>query len=245
MILSKETLKALVLLQSRDSDLDGLKAERERIPVEVGALRKKIESGKSRLALAKASIIGFEKQKKEREIELAQKEESEQKHSRELNAVKTNEAFKALQSEIAKAKADAGDIETQILQIMEQIDAARRLEKTAAAEFAGAEKSIMAEIAECDARAAQIDSRFESAKAARAAAAAAVDPAALKLYERIREHGRHDAVVAIEGSHCGACRISLAPHVIVDLTKASQAILCESCQRILYRPESLAATAAQ
>ena len=75
----------------------------------------------------------LEKLKKTKELDVAAKEEAAKKHGGELNQVKTNEAFKALQHEIERAKADASDIETQILEIMDQLDASRKAEKAAAA----------------------------------------------------------------------------------------------------------------
>ncbi len=244
MILSKESLKDLVALQERDRGLDALRADMERIPEEVAALKEKIQTEKTRASSAKTKLQDLEKKKKEKELELAQKEEAAQKHSRELNAVKTNEAFKALQSEIEKAKSQAGDIETQILEVMEQIDAARREEKALSADIASVEKGFLAEMARAEAQLSEMKARFDAEFSQRNETAASVNPEALKLYEHIRARGKLDAVVTTDGPHCGACRIALAPQVIVNLTRASQVVTCENCQRILYRPESLATPAA-
>ncbi|HVC08477.1 MAG TPA: C4-type zinc ribbon domain-containing protein [Elusimicrobiota bacterium] len=245
MLLSKESLKGLIALQERDKVLDALKADMAGIPEEIAGLRAKIETEKSRAAAAKTKTLDLEKKKKEKELELAQKEESAQKHGRELNAVKTNEAFKALQSEIDKDKAAAGEIETRILEIMEQIDQARREEKAMAGDIAAVEKGLNGEIARAEARLAEVKGTFESALAQRnESAAGGADGEAVKLYEHIRARGKLDAVVAVDGAHCGACRIALAPQVIVNLTRANQVVACENCQRILYRPESLTAQTA-
>ena len=61
---------------------------------------------------------------------------------------------------------------------------------------------------------------------------------AMRIYNHVRSRGKLNAVVPIEGSNCSACRISLAPQVIVEATKAKALVACESCQRIIYRPES-------
>ncbi len=244
MLLSKESLKGLIALQERDKILDALRADMAAVPEEIAGLRGRIEAEKSRAASAKAKTVDLEKKKKEKELELAQKEESAQKHARDLNAVKTNEAFKALQAEIDKAKAEAGEIETKILEVMEQIDAARREEKALAGDIVAVEKGLVGQISQAEAKLAEIRGRFDAAQAQRNESASAADANAVKLYEQIRGRGKLDAVVPTDGGHCGACRIALAPQVIVDLTRASQVVTCENCQRILYRPESLAAQAA-
>src|SRR5581483_838593 len=131
--LSKENLNQLIALQQKDAALDKVKAILDQIPVMVGNLKSQLESEKSKATEIKNKVIGLEKKKKEKELELAQKEEAAKKHGAELNTVKTNEAFKALQTEIGFAKQAASEIETEILQLMDQIDAARKEEKAAAA----------------------------------------------------------------------------------------------------------------
>ena len=242
--LTKENLQQLVALQEHDAALDKLKSEMDKIPVKTADLRKGLEDEKSRLSQAKAQSLVFEKKKKEKELELAQKEEAARKHSGELNQVKTNEAFKALQQEIERAKAEASLIETDILEIMEQIDVCRRQEKALLLDLSGLEKQVNAEIAALQSNFSEIQRQFEAAKAARDQEAFPLPADVMRIYNHVRSRGKPDAVVAIDGSHCSACRITLAPQVIIEATKAKQIVACESCQRILYRPEILAAKAA-
>src|SRR3989339_133081 len=174
MAITKETIQRLVAVQQQDSVLDGLQKESDRIPREIADLQAGLDGAKAKLAEAKAKVVGFEKKKKEKELELASKEEAIRKHSMELNQVKTNDAFKALQHQIDDAKAAGSQIETDILEVMEGIDAGKKEE-----------------------------------------GAAAGTP----------------------------CRISLAPQMIVEVTKAKALVVCESCQRILYKPEPAAKAA--
>lgn len=244
MAFSKEALVALIALQERDDALDKLRAEMERIPVQTQALRDKLEGEKTRLGQCKARYLSLEKRKKEKELELAQREEAAKKHGMELNQVKTNEAFKALQKEIEQAKTQAGLIETEILEIMVEIDSCRKEEKSLAADFASVEKGVSSEIAALDARYAEVKGRVEAAQAAREEAAAPLPAEVMRIYNHVRSRGKLNAVAPIDGSNCSACRINLAPQVVVEATKAKSLVTCESCQRILYRPEALAAKAA-
>ncbi|MDD5628783.1 MAG: hypothetical protein PHU21_06945, partial [Elusimicrobia bacterium] len=126
MAINKETIQRLVAVQKQDAILDGLQKEIDRIPREIAAIQAALETAKAKQAEAKARIITCEKKKKEKELELAAKEESIRKHTMELNQVKTNDAFKALQHEIDQAKEAGSQIETEILEVMESIDAGRR-----------------------------------------------------------------------------------------------------------------------
>jgi len=242
--LSKENLHQLIALQAKDAALDKIKTALDQIPVMIGNLKAQLEAEKAKAGEVKARLITLEKKKKEKELELAQKEELAKKHGSELNSVKTNEAFKALQTEIGFAKQAASEIETEILTLMEQIDAARKEEKTKLAELAGEQKQFETEIAGHEKRLAEEKAKFDAQKTERDEAATPIPAEAMKVYDHVRKRGKLDAIVPIDGTMCSACRITLAPTVIVEATKAKNLVCCESCQRIIYRPEALAVKAA-
>ncbi len=244
MALTKENLIQLIAIQEQDASLDKQKSDMDKIPVFIANLRAQIEAEKAKASEVKARLLALEKKKKEKELELAQKEESAKKHGGELNVVKTNEAFKALQLEIERAKAEASNIETEILQIMEDLDKARKDEKAMAAAAAGEAKKLEAEISAHEGRLAELKGQYEAGKAKRDEAAAPIPAEAMRIYNHVRSRGKLNAVVPIENGNCSACRISLAPQVIVEATKAKALVACESCQRIIYRPETLAVKAA-
>src|SRR6266700_559637 len=100
MNLTKDQLQQLVRLQEADSYLDAIQAQIDKIPVDIQAVEAALESEKSHMAELKSKSQKLQMAKKESENELSQKEEAVRKHHQELNLVKTNEAYKALQSEI-------------------------------------------------------------------------------------------------------------------------------------------------
>jgi predicted nucleic acid-binding Zn-ribbon protein len=235
MDITRQSLDALRILQAKDLVLDSLAAQKNEIPSEIASLKGEIEAAKSALKEARAKTLDCEKRKKEKELELAAKEEAIRKHSVELNQVKTNEAFKALQSEIEGAKSAGSSLETRILEIMEEADQSRVREKKIAQEAAEEEKKILVEVRAAESRLAEVESLIAKAQAERDASAAAIDPELLKVYELIRGRGKRDAVVPVEGGHCGVCRMALMPQQLVESAKGRSLVVCESCQRILYR----------
>jgi predicted nucleic acid-binding Zn-ribbon protein len=244
MALSKDALRALVALQEKDNVLDAIQKEIDAVPPRIAALKADLESEKRHMDAAKAKIVELEKKKKSKELDVAAKDESARKHGGQLNEVKSNDAYKALQVEIAKEKEAAGLIETEILEIMEEIDKVRVEEKAAVAEFKKTEEFAKTDMAKLEAVASEAKGRFDVAKAERDVCAAAVPADILKVFNHIRSRGKPDAAVPVIDGHCGSCQITLTPALIAEVAKIKNLAVCESCQRILYKKEALVATAA-
>lgn len=237
-------MRALVALQDKDKVLDAIQKEIDSVPPRIAAVKSDLANEKKRMDAAKAKTIELEKGKKSKELDAAAKEESARKHAGQLNEVKTNEAYKALQVEIEKERAVVSEIETEILQFMEDIDKSRAEEKVLAAELKKIEDFSKGDLEKLEAEMSHAQGRYNAAKAERDAAAELVPLTMLKVFNHIRSRGKPDAVVPVINNHCGACQINLSPSMIIEITKLKELAVCESCQRILYKPEQLAAAAA-
>ncbi|MEK7390265.1 MAG: C4-type zinc ribbon domain-containing protein [Elusimicrobiota bacterium] len=244
MALTKEALRALVALQEKDKVLDSIQQEIDAVPPRIAALKADLESEKRHVEAAKAAIIELEKKKKAKELDVASKHEAARKHTEQLNELKSNDAYKAMQAEINKEKAEADSIETEILVIMESIDKARAEEKAATVEFKKTEEFSKKDLEKLEAELSHAKGRFGASKSERDVAAETVTPADLKVYNHIRSRGKPDAVVPVVDGHCGSCQINLSPSMTLEVAKLKTLVTCESCQRILYRPEQVAAAAA-
>lgn len=242
--MTKETLIALVALQEKDKVLDARQKDVDAVPPRIAAVKSDLAEEKKRMDAAKAKTLELEKKKKSKELDVAAKEEAARKHGGQLNEVKSNDAYKALQAEIAKEKAAAGDIETEVLQIMEDIDKSRAEEKALAAELKKIEEFSKADLEKLEAELSHAKGEHAAAKAARDAAAVPVPADVLRVYDHIRSRGKPDAAVPVVDGHCGACQITLAPSLVAEVAKLKSLAVCESCQRILYKPEHAAAAAA-
>ena len=242
--MNKDALRALVALQDKDKGLDAIQKEIDAVPPRIAAAKSDLEGEKRRLDAVKAKAVELEKKKKAKELDVAAKEEAARKHQTQLNELKSNEAYKAMQAEIEKEKAAAGDLETEILVMMEEIDKARAEEKAAAADFKKTEEFAKKDLEKLEAELSHAKGEHAQAKTGRDAAAAAVPADMLRVYDHIRSRGKPDAVVPVVDGHCASCQINLSPSMIAEVTKLKSLVVCESCQRILYKPEHVAAAAA-
>lgn len=237
MRITKDELAKLVALQEQDKVIDVLEAAIAEVPGQVEALRAEADAEKAALAQAKDSLLKLQLARKERELDLAKKEEEVRKHNIELNAVKTNEAFRALQAEIDRCKAEAGEIETKVLELMEQCDSLSKEEKAKTAKLKAAEGVIEEKIRFLEARKSEDEAKLAVEMTKREGLIVGLPGLVLTHYDNVRKRRGGVAMARLNKDTCTVCRMNQPPQVVVNLAKGNVVVCCESCQRILYRAE--------
>ena len=190
---------------------------------------------------AKETLNKLLLEKKNKEMELQQNEELIKKHSFELNSVKTNDAYKALLNEIEFQKNSKNDVETSILEILDDIDKENENLKLAKKELEEKEVLLKEEIKKYEQHSVRLKDEIEVQSKERDEFAAGVDSNLLDKYEFIRESRQGFAVVPVveEDESCGGCHLRIRAQIINDVYKCHDIIFCDNCQRILYKKEDL------
>ncbi|MBI5243758.1 MAG: hypothetical protein HY922_08765 [Elusimicrobia bacterium] len=237
MQITKDDLAKLVVLQEQDKVIDILEAAIAEAPGQIEALRAEADAEKTALAQAKDRLLKLQLERKEKELDLAKMEEEIRKHNIELNAVKTNEAFRALQTEIDRCKAEAGELETRTLEIMERCDSLLKEEKAKTAKLKAAEAVIQEKISGLEARKSEDEAKLAVEKTKREALIVGLPGLVLTHYDNVRRRRGGVAVARLNGNTCTVCRMNQPPQVVVNLAKGNVVVCCESCQRILYSAE--------
>ncbi|MEE8424318.1 MAG: C4-type zinc ribbon domain-containing protein [Elusimicrobiota bacterium] len=238
MAIGKQDISKIVALQEHDNLLDELREALRLIPEDITALRAQVSEEKQRLEEAKQNGQRLEMSKKERENEMAEKETAIKKHQTELNAIKTNDAFRALLKEIEDKKKSVDDLETEILSLLDEIDAAARVEEAAKDDLKRAEDENEKQVKVLEGRRIEKEGRLSAGEEKRKSFIEGIDGELLGLYDKTRERRDGVAISRIEGNSCSVCRVNQPPQVIVDANKGTKILTCESCQRILYLLET-------
>lgn len=71
----------------------------------------------------------------------------------------------------------------------------------------------------------------------RAALVPQVDPASMKLYDRVHDKYMMDPVIPLKGNTCSGCFMQVNPQVIITLKKGDALVRCPGCGRIVYLAE--------
>ncbi|MFH0855224.1 MAG: C4-type zinc ribbon domain-containing protein [Candidatus Omnitrophota bacterium] len=233
----KSQLTNLIKLQAVDTQIYALQSEKSLKPREVMALETSFEEKKAKLAELDKKSLDLQKQRKDKELELASKDEAIKKLQGQLYGLKTNKEYQTMLQQIQDAKADASVIEDKVLELFDAADNVRKeaeKEKDRLKEeesvFLGGKKKI-------DERVREIDERLSCLQAQRKQALQEVEPKVLIQYERILSNRDGLAIVTVKGNSCGGCNMFVPPQVINLIKMYDHIITCEMCNRILYIEE--------
>lgn len=230
----KKQIVGLVKLQELDSEIYALGNEKAAKPHEIGALLASFEAKKQGLAELEKKSLEIQKQRKEKELELATNAEAVKKLQGQLYSLKTNKEFQTMQQQIADSKADGSVIEEKILICFEETDKIKvRIEeenlrlKNEEKIFSEQKKKVESRIDEIDGRLSQLDTQ-------RKQVIPDIDPKMLREYERILRSRDGLAIVTVQDNSCGGCHMLVPPQVINLIKMYEDVITCEMCNRILY-----------
>jgi len=233
----KVQIVGLVSLQELDSEIYALNNEKEAKPLEIKAMEASFEAKKQNLAALEKKSLELLKQRKEKELDLASKEEATKKLQGQLYSLKTNKEYQTMLQQIQDAKADAGLVEEKILMFFEESDKLKKEIEQENIKIKEEEKVFIEQKKKVESRLKEIDDRLGVLQAQRKQLIPGIDPKVLSLYERILNSRDGLAIVSVKDDSCCGCNMNVPPQVI-NLIKMYDAIItCEVCNRILYIKE--------
>lgn len=233
----------LLDLQIVDHRIVALRAELEGFPKRIRELDATLSGAKSALASAKEAHTTGLTERKKFELDVQQWRERARKYRDQSGAVKTNEAYKALQHEIANAEAEMAKAEDRQLEIMMAGEDGERRVKNNEINLKNAEQSVGADRKELEGQHAQKKNDLDAALAERERAIAPIPEDLLSLYTRIAKRHNGTGLAEARDGQCRGCGMRVLPHILQELRQeANEAVYrCESCGLILYSLEPVAA----
>ncbi len=232
-----EKLSLLFKVQEIDTKIDAAYSEIEDRKKTMEEYAEKLRLMKETVENKKKEIAKINVDKKEKELTVSSMDGEIGKHSRELNAVKSNVAYKALLAEINVAKEKKSVVEDGILELMMQ-------EETASQEFKNLTQNLLAFEKEAQVKKDVLDTEIkgfeliiENLGKDKGNIISGLPRNIADIYENIRKKKMGVAVVELIGHICGGCHKNLPLRVVDEVRKGTEIIVCEYCQRILYRKE--------
>jgi uncharacterized protein len=231
----------LVEVQRVDTQIAALRAELESFPKRIREAEAKLSGARDEVAAAKEAFSQVVAERKKFELDVQQWKDRARKYRDQSSAVKTNEAYRALQQEIANAEAEIAKSEDLQLESMLAAEEAERRVKMAESRLKEAEQAVAAERKQIEAQAADKKKQLESAIAEREKLIAPVPEELRELYARIAKRHNGTAMAQVRDEQCRGCGMRVLPHIIQELrTETNEEVYrCESCGLILYTLEPI------
>jgi uncharacterized protein len=229
-----EVIEKLLVLQDRDRNLIRTEAELESIEPEKQMALRKCDASLKALEEAKLKVNEIESKRKERELEVQAFNEKIAKYSNQQLETKKNEEYQALTREIKGCNEKIGDIETDILMLMDEAEAAATALKESQADADKVKGFVESQVADLDERQKNLDDRLDELDEERDKLAAEIDETSLRKYERLLKLRGDNIVVGIEHSACGGCHVKVPAQVILSCKQEEELTGCPHCSRLLY-----------
>jgi hypothetical protein len=230
----KSQIRSLINLQKIDSEIYALKYEKDSKPEQIQVLDAAFAEKKQHLASLDKKFLDLQKQKKDKELELASKEEAAKKLETQLYQLKTNKEYQVMLQQINDAKADASVIEDKILELMDQVDNTKAEIDKEKQILQQEEKLLNEEKNKIQNRIKEIDDRLSQLEAQQKQIIPEIDPKILPQYQRILKSRDSLAIVSVKDNSCGGCNMHVPAQVINLIKMYERIITCEVCNRMLY-----------
>ncbi len=231
----------LIELQRVDHQISVLRAELEGFPKRIREAEAKLGSARAGVAAAKDAHAKVVAERKKFEFDGQQWKDRARKYREQSGAVKTNEAYKALQHEIANAEAEVAKSEDRQLEVMMAAEEAERRVKIAESRLKEAEQAAAAERKEIQAQGAEKKKQLEAATVESEKIIAPVPEELRELYTRIAKRHNGTAMAEARDGQCRGCGMRVLPHILQELRAETneEVYRCESCGLILYTLEPI------
>jgi uncharacterized protein len=231
----------LLELQTVDQHIAAVRAELDSYPKRIQEADLKLTGARKAVAAAREAHTHSLTERKKFELDVQQWKERAKKYREQSGAVKTNEAYKALQHEIANAEAEVAKAEERQLEIMMAGEDSESRVKNTEIALKQAEQSIVAERKEIQTQYGAKKKDLDAAVAERERAVAPIPEDLLVLYERIAKRHHGVALAEARDGQCRGCGMRVLPHILQQLLQDTNDELfrCESCGLILYSLEPI------
>jgi uncharacterized protein len=227
-------LKSVIRLQDLDKRVAELTCEISSLPVHISEIEKRLESHQRKLEADRAALSANQKERKKTEADIQVQEQKISKLKGQMTEAKTNDVYRAFQTEIEFCENEIHRLEDRILELMSESEPLEKNVKIAEAALTEEKKQVEAEKQQARERTAADRMSLEELNAERKSIVATVSAPTYRQYEKVRKSRRGIAVAEAIDGRCSACHMAMRLQFFQDLRKGDQVMHCESCGRILY-----------
>ena len=233
----QDTLNALLELQQIDTQIQRTQRTQKNLDngtnaqAEAATLRNTSEE-KSKLYHRASGEL------KDTELQLATLEQKLKNYELKLyqGTVTNPKELGNIEKEIASLGRHRSDLDSRILELMEEVDLERTASETARAQSEGAQTHWQTTVKEFRSKLDSTNLELQELTRKRSESVAAIeDQELLKQYEQLRGRSGGLGIVKINNQNCGGCNMTLPSSTTKALREGHLLQYCENCGRILVK----------
>lgn len=229
-----EKLSLLIRLQECDSMLAGLSAKKNSLPEKLQQIDEEFQRFKESISQSAMRYEKLKTQREENELKVKKISEAMARSKEKLLDVKTNKEYQAMLKEIETAETSLGELESQIIILLEEMDELSIQVKQDQETLKQAEKNYLDDKKIIEEKLSSFDAESAEWNRKRSALQKNIPEDLLALYEKIRKRNQGVGVIPVWKAVCSGCHMNIPPQLYNELQRSSDLLSCPSCHRIMY-----------
>lgn len=230
----KEQLRLLLKLQELDLEGDQVREARDAVDRKLNEFNQVLDSLRTDLDEQREELEATEDLYGEKLREHTEVEERLKKSKGRLSKVSNTKEYAAIELEIENAKRQSGQLEEELSQLREAIEATREAIALKEAKIEELNEQISLEDKDARAKVTELEGRLVDLKASREELQGEVTKSLSRRYDFIRSRRNGTAIVPARNGCCQGCFMQLPPQLYIEVQRGKALKTCPSCQRILY-----------
>jgi predicted nucleic acid-binding Zn-ribbon protein len=230
----EQKLRALYKLQLIDSKIDKLTAVRGELPMEVSDLEDEIIGYETRTNNLLAEIARMDESIAANKAKIVDSKALTKKYEKQLDNVKNNREFDALNKEIEIQGLEQQALDKRIKNTQFDIEQKKLAVEALKSDLEGRKQDLLNKKGELDNIVEETKKEEDELMKVRANAVKVADDRLVHSYDRIRKSVKNGIGVAtIERESCSGCYAGIPPQRQSDIKQRKKIIVCENCGRVL------------
>ena len=200
----------------------------------VAALEEAVRAQTAAASAARDELAALGVRQRDLEGRLAVAEAKMKDRRMRITRIRNDKELGLARREVDLLKEETGTLETELVAVMEQVEAATAKLQGLDAELARLMAERDREASELRETLTRLSAEIERERAARSELAQTIDGDLRRKYEMIFSRRGGLAVVEVRSGICQGCRMRVPPQLFNQIQRNAEVILCPSCQRMLY-----------
>jgi predicted nucleic acid-binding Zn-ribbon protein len=227
-------IEILASLQTVDREIKEQTGRKQNLLDELRVTEKQIQAKKGEIDALNAVYAEKEKLRVEKDRNFQDEGKKAMDKRMRMNRIKNAKELQALQREIELIRQTNGELEEDLIKVMQEVDAVKTQIQTKEAEMAAMQAEWQKKQDELQTEISGIDAAVSEAATRRKSIASQVTGDLISRYELIFSRRGGTAVVEVASGICQGCYMNLPPQLWNEIIRNDRVHLCPSCQRILY-----------